>query len=142
MQINLFESADDFNNANRENEGKYTNKVETPIYEPLNRCPHILELVDCEKTKRLIMEIEKASVSDSEKKFLIEAAHRHSIFNYTKIADFYAHTTKEMQDLMEKSALVIIDYDKSVEYGFTKLQEEVKKEWVKNQYIKKMNNEK
>ena len=122
--------------------GKYTTKVETPIYEPKNKCPHILELVDSEKTKRLIREIEDATIDDWEKKFLIEAAHRHSIFNYAKIADYYAHASKEMQDLMEKSALVIIDYDKSIEYCFTKLQEEIKKEWVKNQQIKAMRNEK
>jgi hypothetical protein len=121
---------------------KYTQKVETPIYEPQNRCPHILELVDSEKTKRLIREIESSDIEEYEKKFLIEAAHRHSVFNYSKIADYYAHASKEMQGLMEKSALVIIDYDKSIEYGFTKLQEEIKKEWVKNQLIKSMRNEK
>ena len=122
--------------------GKYTTKVETPIYEPRGKCPHILELVDSEKCKRLIREIEKADIEDFEKKFLIEAAHRHSVFNYALIANYYAHASKTMQDLMEKSALVIIDYDKSIEYGFTKLQEEVKKEWIKNQRIKVMNNEK
>ena len=122
--------------------GKYTTKVETPIYEPRGRCPYILELVDSEKCKRLIREIEKSNVEDYEKQFLIEAAHRHSVFNYHLIANYYAHASKEMQELMEKSALVIIDYDKSIEYGFTKLQEEVKKEWVKNQRIKAMNNEK
>ena len=122
--------------------GKYTTKVETPIYEPKNRCPHILELVDSENTKRLIREIEKSTIDEGEKKFLIEAAHRHSIFNYAKIADYYAHATKEMQDLMEKSALVIIDYDKSIEYGFTKLTQDLHEEWMKNQYLKKTNNEK
>lgn len=121
---------------------KYTQKVETPIYEPKNKCPHILELVDTEKTKRLIRAIESSNIEDHEKKFLIEAAHRHSVFNYSKIADYYAHASKEMQELMEKSALVIIDYDKSIEYGFTKLQEEIKKEWIKNQLIKSMQNEK
>ena len=35
-------------------QSKYTNKVETPIYEPKNKKPHILELVDFEKTKRII----------------------------------------------------------------------------------------
>lgn len=122
--------------------GKYTTKVETPIYEPKGRCPYILELVDVEKCNRLIREIERADIEEYEKKFLIEAAHRHSVFNYALIANYYAHASKTMQDLMEKSALVIIDYDKSIEYGFTKLQEEVKKEWVKNQRIKAMNNEK
>ena len=64
------------------------------------------------------------------------------MFNYSKIADYYAHASAEMQDLMEKSALVIIDYDKSIEYGFTHLQEEIKKEWVKNKQIQALNNEK
>lgn len=123
-------------------QSKYTNKVETPIYEPKNKQPHILELVDVEKTKRLIREIQKSNLDDFEKRFLIEAAHRHSVFNYSKIADYYAHASVEMQDLMEKSALVIIDYDKSIEYGFTHLQEEIKKEWVKNKQIQALNNEK
>jgi hypothetical protein len=123
-------------------QSKYTNKVETPIYEPKNKKPHILELVDVEKTKRLIREISKSNLDDFEKRFLIEAAHRHSVFNYSKIADYYAHASAEMQDLMEKSALVIIDYDKSIEYGFTHLQEEIKKEWVKNKQIQALNNEK
>lgn len=123
-------------------QSKYTNKVETPIYEPKNKKPHILELVDVEKTKRLIREIQKSNLDDFEKRFLIEAAHRHSVFNYSKIADYYAHASAEMQDLMEKSALVIIDYDKSIEYGFTHLSEEIKKEWVKNKQIQTLNNEK
>lgn len=123
-------------------QSKYTNKVETPIYEPKNKKPHILELVDVEKTKRLIREIQMSNLDDFEKRFLIEAAHRHSVFNYSKIADYYAHASIEMQDLMEKSALVIIDYDKSIEYGFTHLQEEIKKEWVKNKQIQALNNEK
>lgn len=139
--FNLFEDYfnDDTNNVK---EKKYTTKVETPIYEPCGKRPHILELVDSEKCKRLIREIEKANIEDFEKKFLIEAAHRHSVFNYSKIADYYAHASQEMQNLMEKSALVIIDYDKSIEYGFTHLQEEIKKEWIKNKQIQALNNEK
>ena len=121
--------------------GKYTTKVETPIYEPQGKCPHILELVDCEKTKRLIREINNANIEDFEKRFLIEAAHRHSIFSYSKIANYYAHASKEMQELMEKSALVLIDYDKSIEYGFTKLTEELHNEWLKNKK-RQLNNEK
>ena len=105
---------------------KYSNKVDTPIYEPKNRCPHILELVNVEKTKRLIREIEASSITDEEKTFLIEAAHRHSIFDYACIADYYAHATKEMQNLMEKSALVIIDFEKAIENGFVELNEKMK----------------
>lgn len=104
---------------------KYTVKVDTPIYEPKGKCPHILELMDMEKCKRMIRKIEASGVSDMEKKFLIEATHRHTRFNYSKIADYYAHANKEMQDLMEQSALVIVDYDKAIENGFVKLQKNI-----------------
>ena len=138
--LDLF--GDDFSTQVEDTSVKYTKKVETPIYEPRGVKPHILELCDSEKTKRLIREIENSSLDDFEKKFLIEAAHRHSVFNYSKIADYYAHASKEMQELMEKSALVIIDYDKSIEYGFTKLTKELQKEYIKNKQIKLKNNEK
>jgi len=141
MEYNLFGETID-HQENKEGNSKYTTKVETPIYEPCNKCPHILELVNNEKTKRMIKEIQKADIKDEEKAFLIEAAHRHSIFNYSKIADYYAHASREMQGLMEKSALVIIDFDKAIEYGFVHLQEEIKKEWLKNKQIQALNNEK
>lgn len=104
-----------------EGKKKYTTKVGTPIYEPKNRKPHILELVDTCKTNRLIRKIEASSINDDEKKFLIEAAHRHSVFNYSAIADYYSHSSKEVQELMEESALVIIDFAKAIENGFVQL---------------------
>lgn len=100
---------------------KYTSKINTPIYEPKNKKPHILELVDNEKTKRLIRKIGESNISSDEKDFLIEAAHRHSVFNYQLIADYYSHSNKEMQGLMEESALVIVDFAKSIELGFVEL---------------------
>lgn len=139
-QLNLF--GEDFIQVSQEESSKkYTMKVESPIYEPKNHCPHILELFDNEKTKRMIREINNSALDEFEKKFLIEAAHRHAVFNYSKIADYYPHASKEMQELMEKSALVIIDFDKSIEYGFTKLQKDIHEEWVKNQQIKSIRNE-
>lgn len=106
-------------------ETKYTRKVESPIYTPKREKPHILSLCDAEKTKRLIREIEKSNVTKEEKEFLILAAYRHTVFNYSRIADYYASSNKEMQELMEKSALVIIDFEKSIEYGFTKLEKKL-----------------
>ena len=51
---------------------KYTMKVESPIYEPKNHCPNILELYDNEKVKRMIREINNSSLCEMEKKFLIK----------------------------------------------------------------------
>ena len=111
------------------NEGqeRYTTKVEAPIYDPSPKCPHILELVNTWKPKSLIKEIQKSRVSDLEKEFLVMAAWRHAIFNYSKIADYYSHASKDMQGLMEKSALVIIDFDKAIENGYVKLSENIKR---------------
>lgn len=111
-------------------DNKYTNKIQAPIYEPKNKKPHILELVDKSKTHRLIKEIEASSLSYEEKTFLIDAARRRNVFNYEKIADYYAHSSKEMQQLMERSALVIIDFQKAIEYGYVKLCDEIKKQYL------------
>jgi len=111
-------------------EQKYSTKVEAPIYEPKNKKPHILELCDKSKTNRLIREIQSSELPKEEKAFLIDAAKRHNVFNYSKIADYYAHSTPEMQHLMERSGLVIVDFKKAIEYGFIKLCDE-----IRNQYL-------
>jgi len=112
---------------------KYTSKIKAPIYEPKNKKPHPLELFDNSKTKRLIQEIENSNIEDLEKRFLIEAAKRHTVFNYSKIADYYAHSSKEMQDLIEHSALVIIDFEKAIQYGYIKLNDEITNQFL-NEY--------
>ena len=125
-QINLF--GQQF--APNQEEQKYSSKIEAPIYEPKNVKPHILELCDKSKTHRIINEIEQSSLSNDEKFFLIDAARRHNVFNYEKIADYYAHSSKEMQTLMERSGLVIIDFDKAIEYGYVKLCDEIRKQYL------------
>ena len=124
-QVNLFGT--DFKDTG---EKKYSSKIEAPIYEPKNKKPHIVELVNTYKTNRLIREIENSTVTDEEKQFLIEAAKRHSVFHYENIADYYAHSNKEMQQLMEKSALVIIDFEKAIELGYIRLCDEIRSQYL------------
>jgi hypothetical protein len=69
--------------------------------------------------------IKESKLPEKEKQFLMAAASRHIVFNYSKIANFYAHSSKECQELMEDSALVIIDFNKAIENGFVKLSEEL-----------------
>lgn len=125
-QVNLFGAEFAPDNENQ----KYSSKIEAPIYEPKNKKPHIVELVDKSKTKRLILEIENSSLPYEEKMFLVDAARRHNVFNYEKIADYYAHSSKEMQLLMEKSALVIIDFEKAIQLGYVKLCEDIKTQYL------------
>jgi plasmid stability protein len=109
---------------------KYSAKIEAPVYEPKNPQPHLMTLCDDSKTKRLITEINESNLPDDAKAFLRAAAHRHSVFHYERIADYYAHASAEMQALMEKSALVIIDFDAAIENGFVKLCEEIKTQFL------------
>lgn len=114
------------------NETKYTSKINIPIYEPKNKKPHVLELFDDRKTKRIINEINNSNLTEDEKHFLIEASKRHTVFNYQKIADYYAHASVEMQKLMERQALVIIDFNKAYEYGYIKLAHDVANQYFDN----------
>jgi hypothetical protein len=125
-QLNLFGKEFEPN----QDDQKYSSKIEAPIYEPKYQKPHIMELYDKGKYLRLLRQIDQSSLPIDEKKFLLEAAKRHIVFNYEKIADYYAHASKEMQELMEQSGLVIIDFEKAIQYGYVKLCDE-----IKNQYL-------
>lgn len=104
----------------------YTKKIQAPIYEIKGERPAVAELADMAKTESLLDEIAKADVlTDDVRAFLVAAAWRHSVFNYEKIAEFYAHASEKIQDLMERSALVIIDFDKAIECGFVKLSDAI-----------------
>jgi hypothetical protein len=108
-----------------ENNEIYTSKIVSPIYEPKNEPPNESELYNTSVYDNLIAEIESSNLNQKEKEFLKLAATRHIEFNYRKLADYYAHANNEIQELMENSALVIIDYDKAIELGFVKLFQEL-----------------
>lgn len=102
-------------------ENPYTTAVNVPQYEIKGDIPALYDLYDDAKEKELIEEIEKSSVSQEEKGFLISAAHRHCRYNFANIAEYYAHASEEMQRLMERSALVIIDLNNAIANGYVKL---------------------
>lgn len=100
---------------------KYSRAIRVPQYNPSEIKPHIDSLLDYSKYSKLLANIKNSNVSEEEKKFLKLAASRHIIFNYAKIADYYAHSDREMQKLMEQSALVILDIDDAIANGYVKL---------------------
>lgn len=105
---------------------KYSRAIKVPQYEPKNEKPNLEAVYDLTKYSKLVAKINKSSVSDEEKKFLKFAASRHIVFTYSKIADYYAHADKEMQELMEESALVILDIDDAIANGYVALSEKMK----------------
>lgn len=103
----------------------YTTATNIPQYEPTGEKPSIPQLYDAQKTDDLIAEIEASDLSKEEKGFLLRAAGRHTVFNYGLIAEYYAHASPEMQELMEKSALVIIDVGNAIANGYATLAQTV-----------------
>ena len=102
-------------------EEPYTTKIDTPVYEPSGGKPDISELYDDTKTQELISRIRSASLEPDIEKFLLCAAERHTVFNFSRIADYYAHAPSEIQCFFEESALVIIDYQQAIENGFVRM---------------------
>ena len=121
-----------FNIEEEQKESQYTERIKSPVYKPRGVKPHAFELVDRTKYAKLKSEIDSADISEEDKRFLYMAATRHLVFNYELIADYYANTSKDIQSLMEDSALVIIDFNKAIEKGYVKLNEETAKLYGKD----------
>lgn len=106
-------------------ENPYTQKTDIPQYTVTGEDVTLCDLYQDSKTKELIREIDDADISDEAKRFLTVAAYRHVIFNYQKIAEYYAKADRQTQELMEKSALVIIDINDAIRNGYTLLKDSI-----------------
>lgn len=100
---------------------KYVTKIAPPVYQVTGAKPSLSEMVDAQKTGELMAAIQAADIPDEARSLLVAAATRHTVFHYGNIAEFYAHADPVVKDLMEKSGLVIIDYEKAIENGFVRL---------------------
>lgn len=78
------------------------------------------------KYEELKKEIQERDLPKDIKKMLLLAATRHIVFNYQLLAEFYSQAEKDVQELMEKSGLVIIDFDDAMENGYVELTETLK----------------
>jgi ParB-like chromosome segregation protein Spo0J len=106
-----------------ESEFEYSSKIEAPQYNITGDNPELEELYDTEKADALAKEIDEADVPKKVKAFLKVAAMRHVVFNFRNIAEYYAHADAKVQRLMEKSALVIIDFEDAIRNGFVVVSE-------------------
>ena len=103
----------------------YTKEINIPHYEITGECPLLTDLVKEDKTNQLIEKINNSNIPTGIKEFLIKASYRHLAFNYQNIAEYYAHADKEVQELMEESALVIIDYDNAIRNGYIQIKNSI-----------------
>jgi len=116
----------------KSDDNNYSRKIEAPIYTPKGEKPAPADLFDNKRTQELLAEIEAAELPETEKEFLRVAAQRHTVINFKRVADYYAHSDKPTQKLMEDSALVIIDFDRAIELGYVKLSEEIAAQYKKD----------
>ena len=103
----------------------YTDKITNLIYEIKGDRPSVLELYDDVKACRLRADIVQAELPVDVEAFLVAATYRHVVFNYERVAEFYAHADKQTQKLFEDSALVIIDYDDAIRQGFVRVNDAI-----------------
>lgn len=108
-----------------EQQVEYTRKIEAPIYRPRGDCPPVTALTDSAKCESLTAEIAAVDLPEDVREFLVAAARRHVEFDFEQIAEFYCHATPEVQRLMERSALVVIDFDKAIENGYVELSQKL-----------------
>ena len=104
-----------------EKENTYTQKVDIPTYEPSAEKPDVKDLFDDTNAFNLIEKIKSSKLPQAEKDFLMLTAGRHVRLNFQLIADYYAHSQREVQELMEDSALVIVDINNAISNGWVNL---------------------
>ena len=104
-----------------ESENVYSTKIKGLIYEITGEKPKLNEMVNWSKASDLIEEINAADIDEESKSLLLAAANRHVVFNYGNIAEYYAHAPREVQQLMERSALVVVDMDSAIENGYVEM---------------------
>tara|TARA_R110001599_G_scaffold82828_7_gene222793 strand:+ start:3831 stop:4631 length:801 start_codon:yes stop_codon:yes gene_type:complete len=117
---------DNVNGSANEDESPYTHNIEAPTYEPRGEKPDVNEIFDEAKSNELLSQIETSNIPEDVKQFLRCAAYRHAVINYEQVADFYSHSEPLIQRLFEDSALVIIDFNKAIEDGYVKLNDNLK----------------
>lgn len=120
-----FEIGQDIESIEEQGEKTYTEKVDVPQYDIQGKDVGITDLFDDSKYQDLKFKIDNSNLSEIEKEFLRLCATRHIVFKFANIAEFYAKQDTEMQEMMEESALVIIDYENAMKNGYVKLTEEL-----------------
>lgn len=116
--------------VNDEYVSKYAITTESVHYTPSRPSPPALsEMYDTGKVSELLTNIGSAlkngDISEDEVDFLRAAAWRHAVFNFANIAEYYAHTSSRMQELMEESVLIIIDFNDAIDRGLVQLTKDI-----------------
>lgn len=108
-------------------ENPYTQKKDSPIYEITGACPTINDCLSLGIVHEKIERINAADIPEEQKEMLRACAYRFAEINFANMAEYYAHQNGVVQELMEESALIIIDYDRAIEMGLVELDDRMQK---------------
>jgi hypothetical protein len=128
--LNNLGFGDPLDPSKTEEDSPYSRKIEAPIYEIQGDKPELKDLFNSTKTEAIIKKIKESDLSDIEKHFLTLAAYRHTVFDFGKIAEYYAHSSDKLQSFFENSALIIIDFEKAIEQGYVQMCEDVRQSYL------------
>ena len=110
----------------KDSKNPYTQNTQTPIYEITGDCPSLDNCMNTEKVNELIKEIENADISSEQKMVFKCRAYMFADIDFRNFAEYYAHQSKEVQQIMEKLALVIVDFGAAIENGFVKMDKKIR----------------
>lgn len=102
-------------------ESPYTRQINVPHYNPSGTPPSLDALIDRTRTTELEQQIAESKVPADIAEVLIHCAQRHTVIDFHRVADYYAHAPAPVQRLMEDQALVIVDLQSAIRNGYVKL---------------------
>lgn len=112
----------DLGDDEAEEDKGYSTKIDTPVYTPsMDKPPPLSEMIDTSRCDELIEAIEASSLDKKLKEFLKLCSYRHCKINFANVAEYYSHSNKDEQALFEDNALVVIDYGKAIDDGYTQM---------------------
>ena len=112
--------------SERQFDDAYSQKTDSIEYKPQGEKPDLNQLLDTSKYDEIKSSINKLSLPDDVKHFLLLSATRFIKFDFAKIAEFYAQSSKQIQEQFEKQLLVIVDYNDALKNGLANFQKKVR----------------
>lgn len=112
---------------------EYCRKVESPVYVPTGEViASVAELYDETQVKELQAYIKAAKMPKDVRDMLMKSAERFRRFDFAKVAEYYSQCKDNaIRSLMERLAMVIVDFGGAVENGFVELTDRITEEYLK-----------
>lgn len=112
---------------------EYSRKIESPIYVPTgDPIDDVATLYEETEVLEMQEQIRAADIPDDIRELLMKSAERFRRFNFDRVAEYYSQCEDEtVRALMERTAMVVVDFKQAIEKGFVVLADDVMNEYMK-----------